>query len=161
MGVPYETTTVTRELDANPGHLIRRAHQISVSLFLEECRDAAITPIQYAVLAVLARRPDLDQITLANQVALDRSTLGDVADRMEKKGLIRRIPNPQDRRQKLLTLTDEGAAALQTTEPAVGRVGQRILAPLSAEEQKLFLTLLGKIVDHNNDSSRAPFKDAL
>ena len=147
------------DLHLKPGHLIRRAHQIAVSIFLEECREVDITPPQYAVLKVLETMPDLDQISLAHQAALDRSTIGWLAERLEEKGWVRRTPGVQDRRQKLLSLTDEGRRVLALVEPGVERTQQRLLAPLSAEECAAFLAMLQRIVDINNEASRAPFKN--
>ena len=147
------------DLHLKPGHLIRRAHQIAVSIFLEECREVDITPPQYAVLKVLETMPDLDQISLAHQAALDRSTIGWLAERLEEKGWVRRTPGVQDRRQKLLSLTDEGRRVLALVEPGVERTQQRLLAPLSSEECRSFLAMLQRIVDINNEASRAPFKD--
>ena len=147
------------DLHLKPGHLIRRAHQIAVSIFLEECREVDITPPQYAVLKVLETMPDLDQITLAHQAALDRSTIGWLAERLEEKGWVRRTPGVQDRRQKLLSLTDEGRRVLALVEPGVERTQQRLLAPLSSEECRSFLAMLQRIVDINNEASRAPFKN--
>jgi DNA-binding MarR family transcriptional regulator len=147
------------ELHLKPGHLIRRAHQISVSIFLDECRDADITPVQYAVMAVLQTTPDLDQITLAHRAALDRSTIGGLAERLEEKGWIRRMPGIEDRRQKLLSLTEEGMRVLASLEAAVQRTQQRILAPLSEVERATFMALLERVVDENNEASRAPYKE--
>ena len=57
-----------------PGHLIRRCHQISVALFLEECAAYDATPQQYAVLSALAENDGVDQITLAGLCAFNRTT---------------------------------------------------------------------------------------
>ena len=147
------------DLHLKPGHLIRRAQQISVSIFLDECRDFDITPMQYAVMKVLRDTPDLDQISLAHRAALDRSTIGGLAERLEEKGWVRRIPGIEDRRQKLLSLTGEGQRVLDAVEPAVERSQARILAPLTPEERATFVALLERVVDENNDASRAPLKE--
>lgn len=147
-----------RELHLKPGYLIRRAHQISVSIFLDECRDNELTPIQYAVLRVLMENGELDQITVASRAALDRSTIGGLAERLEEKGWISRKPGVEDRRQKLLSLTETGAAVLDAVEPAVERVQQRLLEPLNPQERAVFMALLERVVDENNENSRAPLK---
>lgn len=137
------------DLYAKPGHLIRRSQQIAVAIFMEECADRDITPIQYAVLSVLAARPGIDQSTLAGLAVLDRSTLGDVVARLARRGLLRRTPDPQDRRSRVLTLTPAGNRLLPEIEAAVRRAQRRMLAPLSADERKLFMALLAKLVDVN------------
>lgn len=147
-----------RELNLKPGHLIRRAHQISVSIFLDECRDFDLTPVQYAVMRELRECPDLDQITLASRAALDRSTIGGLAERLEEKGWIRRKAGVEDRRQKLLSLTDVGVAVLDAVEPAVVKAQERMLEPLEPAQRAVFMALLERLVDENNENSRAPLK---
>ena len=137
------------DLYAKPGHLIRRSQQIAVAIFMEECADRDITPIQYAVLSVLAARPGIDQSTLAGLAALDRSTLGDVVARLARRGLLRRTPDPQDRRSRVLTLTPAGSRLLSDIEVPVRRAQRRMLAPLGAAERKLLISLLVKLVDVN------------
>ncbi|GLR79152.1 MarR family transcriptional regulator (plasmid) [Azospirillum oryzae] len=146
------------DLHLKPGHLIRRAQQIAVSIFLDECKEFDLTPTQYAVLAVLREKSDLDQITLASRAALDRSTIGGLVERLEEKGWIRRTVGVEDRRQKLVSLTEAGQAMLETVEPSVERVQQRLLEPLNGDERAVFMALLERLVDENNESSRAPFK---
>ena len=69
------------DLFDQPGHLFRRAQQISVSMFLDAVgRD--VTPVQYAILRMLQDRPGIDQVTLAREVALDTSTTADIAARL-------------------------------------------------------------------------------
>ena len=61
-------------LTERPGFLARRLHQIHVSLFSERCAAFRITPLQYSLLSELVERTEADQTTLANAVALDRTT---------------------------------------------------------------------------------------
>ena len=60
------------QLYRRPGFLIRRAHQIAVSLFLEETGDLGITNRQYGILLVPKRQPKIDQITVAKLLGHDR-----------------------------------------------------------------------------------------
>jgi DNA-binding MarR family transcriptional regulator len=69
-------------LQAEPGHLIRRAHQLAVSTF-HETHGRQITPVQYAILRALQDAPGIDQVTLADKGARDTSTTADIATRRE------------------------------------------------------------------------------
>ncbi|MHA1537700.1 MAG: MarR family winged helix-turn-helix transcriptional regulator [Alphaproteobacteria bacterium] len=138
-----------------PGHLIRRAQQIAVSIFSEEFSEFGITPVQYALLWTVREHPGIEQISLANLVAFDRSNTGDVLARLGDKGLIRRVAGDTDRRTKQVYLTGAGERILEAVEAAVETSQARILAPLDAGERKIFTTLLAKLVDINNTSSRA------
>jgi len=141
-----------------PGHLIRRAQQIAVALFMEECAPVDITPVQYAALIAVRENPDLDAIRLSALVAFDRSTLGNVLERLEAKGLIERAASPCDKRVKVLRLTREGAGTLREVEPAGVKAQERILAPLRPKDQRRFMALLAQLVELNNDASRAPLR---
>jgi len=129
-----------------PGHLVRRAHQRAVALFMEEAAAFDVTPVQFAILNALVDQPGEDQITLAGRVALDAATLGAVVARLHARGLVRRENDPSDRRRKLLWITPEGETLVaQMVQPAE-RVQQRLMAPLSPEDQAHLLRLLERLV---------------
>lgn len=134
------------DLSQAPGHLIRRAQQIAVAEFTMEMAGFDITPVQFALLNTLLGTSGTDQITLAKAVAFDPATSGSVIARLEAKGWVRRQADEQDRRRKLLFVTEEGVQALQAMQEAVGRAQQRILAPLSAPEQMQLVELLSRLV---------------
>jgi DNA-binding MarR family transcriptional regulator len=126
-----------------PGHLIRRAHQLAVATF-HDVHGRQVTPVQYAVLRVLLESPDIDQVTLADKVALDTSTTADIATRLEAKGWIVRALLP--RRQRSLRLTDEGRAVLEDMLEKADAMYRQLLTPLDEQEQTDFLRLLHKLV---------------
>ena len=144
------------ELEAQPGHLIRRLQQIAVAIFLDEAAESGLTPVQFAALEAVAVRPRIDQRALARQIGLDASTIGGVIDRLEARGLLERVTTPDDRRVRLLSVTKDGHAALAAVKPSVLRAQARILAPLPAREQAVFMRLLRELVTQNNEASRAP-----
>ena len=139
-------------LQAEPGHLIRRAHQLAVSTF-HDTHGRQITPVQYAVLRALQDDPGIDQVTLADKVALDTSTTADIAARLDAKGWIVRELLP--RRQRALRLTAEGEAVLAEMLPRVRPMYQRLLEPLSPLEREAFLHLLRKFVHLNEAPTNA------
>ncbi|MEE9587121.1 MAG: MarR family transcriptional regulator, partial [Hyphomicrobiaceae bacterium] len=77
-GRPYS------DLWSRPGFLIRRLHQIHIGLFAEECQQFDITPVQYGLLTVLYSGNALDQVTLATEVGIDRTSGADVMRRLER-----------------------------------------------------------------------------
>jgi MarR family transcriptional regulator, lower aerobic nicotinate degradation pathway regulator len=132
-------------LQEMPGHLIRRLQQISNALFTEECGRFDLTSVQFAALFVVRAAGELDATRLAEQIAFDRSTIGDVIDRLEWKGWIVRSGRSDDRRVKVIRLTAEGAKLLKRVEPAVQRVQTRLLERLSTSERRVLLALLKRL----------------
>ena len=129
-----------------PGHLIRRAQQLAVAIFMEETAGFDMTPVQFAILNALIDDPGEDQVTLSGRVAFDAATSGSVIGRLEAKGWIRREADPRDRRRKLLWTTPEGEEVALQMKRAVGRAQQRIVSPLDARERDQLAGLLAKLV---------------
>ena len=129
-----------------PGHLIRRAQQIAVSIFMEETAGFEVTPVQFAILNALIDDPGEDQITLSGRVAFDPATFGSVIGRLEAKGWVKRQADPLDKRRKLLWTTAEGEKVALQMKRAVSRAQQRIVSPLAPDERAQFAALLGKLV---------------
>jgi DNA-binding MarR family transcriptional regulator len=146
-----------------PGYLFRRMQQIAVAIFMEECRSFDLTPVQYAALIAIHTHPGIDATRLSAVIAFDRSTLGNVIERLEAKKLIERKPSTEDKRVKLLYLTKSGAALLRDITPSVDRAQARMLQPLRPADRKALIALLSQLVDLNNEASRVPLRaeDAL
>ena len=146
-----------------PGYLFRRMQQIAVAIFVEECRTFGLTPVQFAALVAIHTHPGIDATRLSAVIAFDRSTLGDVIERLEAKAYIKRKPSREDKRVKLVYLTESGAALLGDILPAVDRAQARILEPLKPADRQTLMALLTQLVDLNNEASRVPLRaeDAL
>src|SRR5450432_2450883 len=163
-GSPMPNKAAPISMDAvytKPGYLFRRMQQIAVAIFVEECR--ALTPVQYAALVAIRTHPGIDATRLSAVIAFDRSTLGNVIERLEGKLYVERKPSRGDKRVKLLHLTRQGVALLRDIMPAVDRAQARMLQPLKAADRKTLLALMTQLVDLNNEASRVPLRaeDAL
>jgi DNA-binding MarR family transcriptional regulator len=145
-----------RDLHSKPGHLIRRAQQIAVAIFMDECDAYDLTPVQYAALVAIRENPGTDATRLSALIAFDRSTLGSVLERLEARKLVTRYSSTDDKRIKLLKLTGAGGVLVKRAEAAVLRAQERILAPLQRNERNKLMELLGQMVELNNDVSRVP-----
>jgi MarR family transcriptional regulator, lower aerobic nicotinate degradation pathway regulator len=146
-----------------PGYLFRRMQQIAVAIFVEECGEYDLTPVQFAALVGIQTHPGIDATRLSAVIAFDRSTLGNVIERLETKQYVERKLSAEDRRTKLLYLTRSGAALLRDVMPSVDRAQARMLQPLKPADRKMLMTLLTQLVDLNNEASRVPLRaeDAL
>ncbi|WP_394789839.1 MarR family winged helix-turn-helix transcriptional regulator [Rhodoferax sp.] len=144
--MPESTTTPSHlsssiPLSDQPGHLIRRAHQISVASFHEHL-GREVTPVQYALMRVLQDKPGIDQSTLAQEVALDTSTTADIAARLETKGWI--IRALLARGQRSLSLTEAGAQLLESLLEGMQQMQGTLFDGLEPAERTEFMRLLRK-----------------
>jgi len=148
------------QLEDMAGHLIRRLHQISVSVFSERMKAAGIdlTPVQFAALSALADHPDVDQATLAGLIAYDRVTIGGVVDRLEGKGLVARSVSARDRRARVVRLSTLGHDTLARARPIVLACQPDILSGLTQPERAQLIGLMQKTTKSGNAQSRAPLQ---
>ncbi len=75
---------------------------------MEETKAFDMTPVQYSAILAVQIHPGIDQTNLCNLIAFDRSTIGDVVARLERKKLIKRQTGFADKRSKLLYITKIG-----------------------------------------------------
>jgi DNA-binding MarR family transcriptional regulator len=136
----------TDDIYRQPGHLIRRAHQIATAVFATETKAFDLTAVQFSALVVIREHPGTDATRVSDLIYFDRSTIGNVLDRLEKKGLIRREASIEDRRTKRLFLTAQGRGMLRKVIAKAPSVATGILAPLPAADQVRFVKLLAKLV---------------
>ena len=156
---PTLPATKLDDLYRRPGFMIRRAHQIAVSLFLDETGELGITNRQYGILIALKHRPGIDQISVARLLGLDRSTTGMVIKTLEKAGLVGRAIGARDRRRANLTLTRAGERMLDRLAEPARRAQARVLSCFAPAERTQFLALLEKFIARHNDSTRVPLQD--
>ena len=146
------------ELYRRPGFLLRRAHQISVALFLEEAAGLGLTTTQYGTMVVLRARGSLDQVGIATLVGIDRSTTALVVSKLEEAGYIERRDDEIDKRRKIITLSPSGHAMLERVADPAQRARERALHAFSARDAGKFLALLERFVDAFNEHTRAPIR---
>ena len=144
---------------SRPGFLVRRLNQIHYAMFFEECRDETLTPVQYGLLTALSLAPGSDQTALALEVGLDRTTTADVLKRLEGKGYLVRKTNPNDRRSKQAFITKEGLRIMGLLQNGMGQAQSRLIEPLKEKDREVFMKLLFKLVEANNQYGRAATRD--
>lgn len=149
-GKPYAN------LWARPGYLIRRLHQIHIGLFLKESKEFEITPVQFSLLTVLYSGDALDQITISMEVGIDRRSGADVIKRLVKRKLLVSIPSEDDKRAKLVQITEQGKKSIESMHPSMQRAQEQMLSPLNKNERDEFVRMLQRIIEENNFASRAP-----
>lgn len=142
-------------LQDRPGFLIRRLHQIHTALFVQECAEDGLTPVQYSVLTALRQLGPCEQVVVSRAVGLDRTSTADVVQRLERRKLLRRRVSPTDRRMKITSLTEVGVALLKRIDSAAARAHARTLDPLDPDEARVLMALMAKITAAHDDDTDA------
>lgn len=134
-------------LTAAPGYQVRRLYQAYLAIWVRAV-DTTLTGPQYAVLTAVDATPGHDQRSMASAVALDTSTMADVARRLENRGLIVRRTAAADGRRKLLYLTEEGERVLRAARDRARQLDERLLTPYEPGRRDDLMRLLTSLADH-------------
>jgi DNA-binding MarR family transcriptional regulator len=129
-------------LGDTPGHLLRRCQQRAVEIFMDEVGSMRVTPRQFAILLTLANQTGITQTELVDETGIDRSTVGDMIDRLVRRGLVKRRRSGHDQRANALAITPAGLALVHEARPAVERAQERIMMPLPAAMRQDFVAAL-------------------
>ena len=143
---------------ARPGFLVRRLHQIHVSMFMEVLEEYGMTPVQYGLMSILVDMPGLDQFSVAEELGIDRANVHDVLKRLESRKLVARVVDPHNRRRKLCLASREGAELVARIYPRMQEAQKRLLAPLDEGERTMFMQLLHDLVEANNVYGRTALR---
>jgi DNA-binding MarR family transcriptional regulator len=119
-------------------HVLRT--QMSVAL-----AEIGLTARMHCVL-VHALGQERTQIQLAEIGDMDKTTMVVTVDALEKAGLAERRPSGKDRRARIIAVTEEGARVAERSQEIVDRVHEEALAALPAEERKVFLRAMNRLV---------------
>jgi DNA-binding MarR family transcriptional regulator len=101
----------------------------------------------YAVLSGLEEGAAPTQSELAAAVGRDKTRLIPILDRLEARGLLSRTPDPADRRNRVVALTEEGRELVQSCRAGIREVEAELLAAIHPGERSVFVAVLDRLAD--------------
>ena len=140
-----------------PLALARRFFQICTAMAASSVEDADLTPLEFAVMAYINKtvgEPDIDQISLAARLGIDKNSTRLLVERLESRKLLERRTNGADRRARLLRLTPRGEKLHGRLYPKAFADQQQILRVLNPCERETLLDLLVQVIEGNRALAR-------
>jgi len=116
------TTNIDNSLDFM---LVRAVNKLRCRIG-RQLKRMDLTSEQWVVLARLREQDGLTQNELAKRIMKDQANTTRILDKVERKGLVRRVDALNDRRTYLIYLTDEGRRTIELCTPLVQEVKQRV-----------------------------------
>jgi DNA-binding MarR family transcriptional regulator len=99
----------------------------------------------YSVLVALDRSAIRTQAALAEAIGADKTRIIAILDELQQNGLIERVPDPDDRRARILAITEEGRRLKEAIQTEIQRGEERWLGTLSATDRAAFLRVLEQL----------------
>jgi DNA-binding MarR family transcriptional regulator len=125
--------------------LVLQEHQSLWTARLAAAGLSECTKPQYTLLRSVLVYPGLDQATAGAHTGTDKSTVVSLVDRLERRGLLRRVNDPDDRRKRRLFLTEAGKDFLAAAIPVIDQLSDELLARLSGPERETIVAALLKL----------------
>jgi len=125
---------------------VRSAARHVTQLYDQFLAPTGLRVTQFSILAKLKRTGPLAINALADQMVMDRTTLGRAVQPLEREGLIRIEPAPSDRRAKELHLTKAGEKRLQAGRKAWAEAQARLEAGFGTRRTAELRALLRAVV---------------
>jgi DNA-binding MarR family transcriptional regulator len=129
------------------GYLLMRARaMLSHAVTQHTMREFGLTNVQAGVLWMLARGSCRLASEVARETGMDASAVKRMVDRLEERGLVRRLRSDSDRRAVRLVLTDAGCELATQVPPYFRRVLAGALTGFSVEEAGFLKSLLHRLL---------------
>ncbi|MBD3846532.1 DNA-binding MarR family transcriptional regulator [Bosea sp. OAE752] len=132
-------------LDEQVGFLMRKAQQRHIAIFQQTIGPGGPTPTQFAALSRLAASKEISQNQLGRLTAMDPATIKGVITRLAERGLVERLPDPNDQRRVLIRLSDQGRALMPELFARAAAITAATLQPLTEKEAQQLSLLLAKL----------------
>jgi DNA-binding MarR family transcriptional regulator len=128
------------------GFLLGRAHLAHRAIAERALASVGLGGKAFGALAVLVDEGPLSQQQLGERQGVDRTTMVAVVDELERRGLVERRRNPDDRRAYSLYATAPARAVLKQASEATKRAEDEFLAPIPAGERRRLKHLLRRLI---------------
>jgi len=107
----------------------------------------------YVVLGGLEHDSAPTQAQLATAVRRDKTRLIVILDRLEARGLLHRTPDPDDRRNRIVTLTDPGRTLLAECRRDIRTMESDLLSTLSSPDRTAFVRALSSLAESTREDT--------
>ena len=127
-------------------YLLMKAHTNLNRRILEGASALGLSPGQPKILEFLWEHPDCTQKEISLGCVLDKSTVTSLVTRMEQQNYLTKVPDPSDRRNYRLSLTEKGKEKALEVRKVCAFVDKIAWQDIPPEEQKQFLKTFQKIL---------------
>jgi DNA-binding MarR family transcriptional regulator len=124
---------------------IAETHRTMRRYYDRRASALGVTTVQWRALAWLSHEPGLKQVELADRLDVEPITAGRIIDRLEEAGLVKRQPDPEDRRVWRLSLTEKAGPVVKRLGLLAEDMASEAFGGLSAEEIETTREMLARV----------------
>ncbi|WP_017813910.1 MULTISPECIES: MarR family winged helix-turn-helix transcriptional regulator [Paenibacillus] len=142
------TTNVPYALENSIGYKLAIASRLTNNRLNQQFRDAGypVTHEQWILISYLWKRDGQTQNRLARLSRKDQPSVSRLIDNMIRRGMVTRVPHPDDRRTNLIYLTDYCRSILDDLAAKATQTIEEVFNGFSREEREITLGLVDRII---------------
>jgi DNA-binding MarR family transcriptional regulator len=134
-----------QSLDEHVGVALRRAYQHAVANLTARIARFDLSPLEFSVLVRLHDSGSWTQNSLGRSIFMEPANIGALVQRLADRGLVTRLPDPDDRRAIRVAITPTGVELLATARPEADSANEHTLAILEPAERAELMSLLRRL----------------
>lgn len=146
--IPFVDKVNTRYLETLVGYNVRRAALVIIGEFMERMAVYDLHTVDFSVLSLITHNPGITSKQLCDALGMHAPNLVNLVKALEKRGLVKRIPHPNDGRATGLHPTQAGQKMMHHAEKTAAELEIKSTARISAEERQTLIALLKKTHAH-------------
>lgn len=127
------------------GHLLRKAYQRHTTIFQRYSCNKQLTAIQFVTLCTVMENGASSLTEIGNATAIDPATIRGVIKRLKDRKWVALTNDPDDRRKVMVSISEAGAAMVDSMLPTAQQVSDRTMGNLNPAERVALLYLLKKM----------------
>lgn len=139
---------MTLKREKSLGYVVNHLSRLMTQALGDETANLGVTPGQLPVLMCLWEQDGLTQRELYQRVHIEQATMSNTLSRMERDGLVKRKPDPDDRRASRVMLTPKAKKIEADLVEATKAVTKRALGDLKKKDKKAVMDLMGAMIDN-------------
>jgi DNA-binding MarR family transcriptional regulator len=138
-------TKESKQFTRSVSHLLKRAVQYSVHLYMDDAGKTGLTHRQFIVLQATDANDGKSQTELVKITGIDRSTLADLVARLMAQGYLQRKRSKDDARANAVRLTLAGKKALKSAQSGAEDVDKKLLSLVPSADRKPLIDCLANL----------------
>jgi DNA-binding MarR family transcriptional regulator len=142
---------IPKSILSRPGALLVIAARTGQERANARLAAMGLTVRMCGVLNLLADEGPLSQHEIGEMLGIDRTTMVELLDDLEKQGILRREVNPDDRRSHMIKLTPQGKARQKVAMKAFDDAAAEFFSPLSASERQAMAAMLKRLITRTDN----------
>ena len=147
MPVGLDETRVHPALKEYFGYCLHKLAILMKKRMSQELSSETVCGYQLGLLTVIAKSEASNQLTLGEEMGIDKATMVKLIDQLEKEGIVAREPHPTDRRQKLIRLTKKGQDSLARLKRLAASLEHELMDTLSAADQAVLRRAIPELLE--------------